>query len=191
MANICTYEMRIRGKKDDCYEMAETGLRKTYDYGYSIEDGTDADFILGIMGECPTSVNHSFIEDFQSDDFEDQTLIEKSKLLNLEIEVIGYDLSEPYWFEHYHYKKGEALHENCCSPIIYKAQAEYEMSEDNYPYEDGYEEYKQDYLDNLAQRYTFDNEKDIYVIKEEYSEDFSYDKEQMEMKYSMNIPDRC
>ena len=171
MANICSFMMRVRGTKQNCMELYSNGMRQCYEWNIKHESGSEHDYILSIFGECRWSVTTSMVEDNEDDTFNGKTLCEKSRLLNLEIEVFGYDISDPEWIEHYHYKNGECLRAFNLPPYIMESQVECIE-------EEGIDLSKYDYI----------NDQGIYVLKDEEDEPFEWDEERNEMQVNFRMP---
>lgn len=98
MANICTVEMKIKGKEDDITEFLES---LAFEVQESEEEDSDGLIISHISGECKDSIRDSFL-----DDMCEQLSRMKDKI---EIEAFCYDEYEPVWFEHYYYKGEECF----------------------------------------------------------------------------------
>ena len=60
MANICWFEMRVRGTKENCQEMFDSDI-PCYDAYIDEEQGTDEDYMMYIKGECRWSVYGSMV----------------------------------------------------------------------------------------------------------------------------------
>lgn len=169
MANVCSFLMRIRGTKENCMKLYTDGMRQCYDWGTDHESGTPDDFILSVFGECRWSVTSSMIEDYDDDDFNGKTLAEKSRLLGLEVEVFGYDMSEPDWVEHFYYKNGECLKAFNLPPFFM---------------EDAAEEFEEEELG----KYNYIREQGVYVLKKEENEHFEWNEDKQEMKVDFIMP---
>lgn len=167
MANICTFNMRIRGKKESCLGLIEDGLRGIYEAYIVGESGSDADCLMEIEGECRWNVTNSMVRD-KEDGF---SLIEQSQKLALEIEVFGYDISEPEWIEHYHYKNGEIIREYNLLPYVF---------------EDAVEEMD---IEIDLSKYDYREDQGIYVLKPEYKEDFTWDEDEEKMICTFTMPE--
>ena len=50
MANICWFEMRMRGTKENCYAMLNSDI-PCYDAYVKAENGTESDYMMYIRGE--------------------------------------------------------------------------------------------------------------------------------------------
>ena len=85
MANICTFEMKVKGKKEDTYSF--TKQLECYSVNVS-EKSMDTEVLLHIKGECPWNVTRCMVSVDKS-----ATLRTMSEKYNLEIEVFGYDIS--------------------------------------------------------------------------------------------------
>lgn len=167
MANICTFNMRIRGEKASCLELIENGLRGIYEAYIVGESGTDADCLMEIEGECRWNVTNSMVRDKE----DGLSLIEQSKKLALEIEVFGYDISEPEWIEHYHYNNGEILREYNLLPYVFEDTVE-EMD-----------------IEIDLSKYNYKEEHGIYVLNPEYKEDYTWDEDEERMIYTFTMPE--
>lgn len=167
MANVCTFEMRIRGTKENCYKMVNSDI-PCYDAYIADEYGTDSDYMVYVNGECRWSVRDSMVNT------EDKTLAQKAEEFDIELEVVGYDISEPEWVQHYHYKGAECLKEYVLIPCF----PEYIMDE-------------MDISDEDKEKYTLIEEHGMYVIKEEFQEPFEWDEEneRMTVNYAMSFND--
>lgn len=171
MANVCTFLMRVRGTKQNCMKLYLEGMRHCYEWDVDHESGSEDDYILSIFGECRWSVSASMIEDKEDDSFNGKTLCEKSQLLSLEIEVFGYDISEPEWIEHYHYKNGVCLRAFNLLPYIM---------------EDEVDSFEEDEID--LSKYDHIESEGVYVLKEEENEPFEWDEEKEEMRVKFTMP---
>ena len=162
MANICWFEMRVRGTKTNCYEFFNSDIR-CYEMNLSRTDGTEKDYMMYIRGECPGSVWGSMVCN------SDETLAEKAAKWNLELEVCGYedgcDTSERL-----HYKGTEVLKEN----ILPFCLREWEFEEMGLP-------------DTDLTKYEKDEERDMYFLKSEYAEHFAYDEEKGEAVFTFTM----
>lgn len=160
MANVATFEMIVRGKKDDCINMLNSGI-PCYDLWVLNEDGNGQNYTIHVEGECRWSAQ-SIVYDGDADN-----MLAKSKEYNVEIELFGYDKSEPEWIQHYHYRNGECL-------------KKYELM-DYYP---GFVVEEGELSEENKAKYTYNEEHDIYTLKEEYKEKFQWDDE----NYKMILP---
>lgn len=168
MANVITFEMRIRGTKENCNKMLNSELN-CYEWFVVAENGTSEDYMLYTEGECRWSVTGSLID---TDD--DHTIATKAKDFNLEIEVVGYDKSEPEWIEHYHYKGTQCLRAYALVPYMQS----WDLDES-------------DLSDEDKQKYDFIEAHDVYVLKSQYAEKFKWDDENyiMIVDYIMSFDD--
>lgn len=109
------------------------------------------------------------IYDKDDGSFQSKTLCEKSKLLSLEIEVVGFDISEPEWIEHFHYNCGECLRYYNLYPYV-----------------------QEDFIDELDEidrsKYNYLPEHEIYVLDKEYEEEFEWDFDQERMIVNFSMP---
>lgn len=168
MANICTFEMRIRGTKENCQKMMESDFPSCYEVYIISENGTDSDYMVCVEGECRWSVTGSMVN--VTDDYD--SLAEKAKKFDIELEIFGYDLSEPEWVEHYHYKGDTCLKAFCLSPFFMEWELdEIELDESDLA--------KYDYLES----------EEVYVLRKEFNEKFTYDIEEgrMILDWEMNL----
>lgn len=152
MANVCSFEMRIRGKKDNILAFIEHGLQGIYEAYIVRKIGTTEDYLVDVEGEGRWSVTGSMVN---KDD--GMSLAEQTKKYDLELEVFGYDKSEPEWIEHYHFKNGETLHEYNLPPCA-SEESDVDLS-----------------------KYNYNKEYDIYVIKPECEEPYNWDEENEKM----------
>ena len=165
MANICTFNMRIVGSKTSIYELINNGLRRIYDSFIIDEDGNEERYFMEIEGECRGSVTNSMIRELD----DGPTLQELSSSLKLEIEVFGYDKSEPEWIEHYHYNNGTAIKEYALPPYIHEDMVdEYEVEID-------------------LNKYSYNEEHGIYVIMPEFEEKYEWDEDEQIMILAFTI----
>ena len=165
MSNVCTYNMCILGKKDAVYKLINDGLRRVYDSFIIDEKEIDDKYFMEIEGECRGNVTKSMIRELE----DGPTLQELSSLLKLEIEVFGYDKSEPEWIEHYHYNNGEVVTEYALPPYVHEDMVdEYEVEID-------------------LNKYNYNDEYSIYVIKPEFEEKFEWDECDEVMNYTFTM----
>ena len=170
MANVCTFHMLVRGRKADCIRLFEEGLRQCYDACIVHEYGPDDEYSMRIDGECRWSVTNSFIaDDCEDGSFINKTLEEKSRLLSLEVEIVGYDVSEPEWLDHYHYRNGECLRKSC--PPLYFFATELEDGE----------------CEHDLSLYEFIPGEGVYVLKDEYAEPFEFSEENETMIFTWDM----
>lgn len=168
MANICTFEMRIRGTKENCEKMINSDI-PCYEL-YSVDEkGNDNDFMVYLEGECRWSVTGSMVN---TDDGE--TLAAKAAKFNIELEVFGYDKSEPEWIEHYHYKGAEVLKEFALPTVIM-----------------GWNMDETDLTDEDKAKYDYNEEHEVYILKAEFAEKFEWDEDEeiMILSYEMSFDD--
>lgn len=171
MANVCTFHMVVRGSREACVKLFSEGMRQCYDACIIHEYGTDEEYTMRIDGECRWSVKNSFIsDDCEDGSFINKTLEEKSRILQLEVEIVGYDIGEPEWLDHYHYKNGECLRESC--PPLYFFAAELEEYEEC-PYD--------------LSMYDFMPGDGVYVLKDEYAEPFEFSEERETMIFTWDM----
>ena len=141
MPNLCSYSMRIKGSKENVYEfhkrmrdydmpnhlwrMFETDIYDEFDNG----DGT---ITIDVAGNCAWSIESCCRESGYSGGVD---LFEvNSRELNLEIESWS-DESGMCFQEHYHYKNGECLIDDCVD------WTEYYYDEDGY---ESFEDFKKE-----------------------------------------------
>ena len=101
MANVCTFELHLRGSRSNVLALVGE-LNGIYDLTEQSWQGSDEDGISYLKGECRWSVCTSMIET-------DRPIGLLSEELQVELEIYGYDLSQPDIYEHYHYKSGECI----------------------------------------------------------------------------------
>ena len=168
MANICTFEMLIKGTKENCYNMLNSDI-PCYEVYVTDEAGNDDDYMLCLEGECRWTVTGSMVN---VDD--DCTLAAKAKRFNIELEVFGYDKSEPEWIEHYYYKGEQCLKEYNLPPFLM-----------------GYNFDEVDLSDEDRAKYTYREEHNVYILGEEFAEKFEWDEEEerMILPYEMSFED--
>lgn len=164
MANVCSFEMKVKGTKENCLNFANSQIH-CYELYIEKEYGTDEDFALYITGECRWSVTGSMVN---TD--EDDTLAAKAKKFNIELEVFGYDISEPEWVEHYHYKGAEVIREYNLPPVF----MEWQIDEADISEED-------------KAKYEYKEEHRVYVIKPEFEEKFEWNEDEQEMTLFWDI----
>lgn len=169
MANICWFEMRIRGTKENCYAMVNSDI-PCYDAYIKAENGSEEDYMVYVRGECRWSVSGSMV-----DVDEDETLAAKAKKFNIELEVCGLDESGEI-SERFHYKGDEVIKE-CNLPSYLQAwkveEGEIELSEED-----------------LA-KYNKNEDNKVYILKDEYAEqfEFDYDRDEAVFTFSMSFRD--
>ncbi len=169
MANVCSFEMRIRGTKENCEKMIDSDMPSCYEFYRVEEQGTDNDYMVYLAGECRWSVTGSMV-----DTDEDNTLKAKAEKFNIEMEVFGYDISEPEWVEHYHYKGAEVIKEFALPTVVM-----------------GWNMDEMDISDEDKTKYEYKEEHDVYILKEEFNEKFEcYEAEEiMILSYDMSFDD--
>lgn len=165
MANVCTFEMRVKGTKENCYAFFNSDIR-CYEIFVTEEHGTDADFILCIAGECRYSPSSMFNADTPVDQLAAQC--------NIELEIFGYDISEPEWVEHYHFRGGECIYSFNLPTSIHDIEMLEEFDIDN--------------PEEAAQKYKYIEQYDMYVLMEEYHEPFEWDEDERVMHLQWRIP---
>lgn len=168
MANICTFEMRIRGTKENCEKMINSDI-SCYELYRVDEKGTDSNYMIYAEGECRWSVTGSMVN---TDD--DNTLAAKAAAFDIELEVFGYDMSEPEWIEHYHYKGAEVLREFALPTVIM-----------------GWNMDETDLFDEDKAKYDYKEEHEVYILRDEFNENFEWDEdeEKMILPYEMSFDD--
>lgn len=150
MANICTFEMRVRGTKEACYQMLNADF-PSYDRDTCGEYGSDGAYTLCIFGECRY--------DLHSMDKGEETLREIAQRLGVEVEIFGYDMSEPEWVQHFHYScDGQVLHAFDL-PTTVQDLEEFEIPEEDHS------------------KYDFNEDFEIYVLRPEFNEEFDWDED--------------
>jgi hypothetical protein len=155
MANICWFEMRIRGCKENCYAMVNSEIHCN-DACAKAENGTDEDYMICMRGECRGSVWNNMMQVGEG-----ETLYAKARKFNVELEVCGMDETSEV-LEHYHYRGAEVLKENHLPP--YLMAYEFDENEIGLTPED-------------MAKYQKIEEQDVYVLKEEFTEHFEFDEE--------------
>lgn len=164
MANICTFEIKLKAKKEDCYQIIEHEL-SGYEFRVISENGTENEYFMHISGECRWSVTESMVNGREGN-----ILLKAAEKNNAEIEAIGYDTSEPDWIEHYYYKGNTVIKEFALPQVVYG---------------DGFDEYE--LTDADREKYSYREEDDIYILKSEYDEKFEWDEENEEMRFEFSI----
>lgn len=164
MANVCSFEMKVKGTKENCLNFANSEIH-CYELYIGEEYGTDEDFGLYLFGECRWSVTGSMVN---TD--EDNTLAAKAKKFNVELEVFGYDISEPEWVEHYHYKGAEVIKEYNLYPV--------------FP-ENIFDEV--DLSDEDKTKYELNKENGMYILNPIYEEIFEWVQDEERMILSWDI----
>lgn len=153
MANIISFEMKIRGSKSNCKEMmSEENL--PFERWVLAENGDDNNYLIHLQGECNWDITGQIV--FPRDE---ESLAEKAKRLSLEVEVFGYDPYDPdYDIEHFHYKNAECL-------------KEYNMP--SYLPEDIFDDYE--FTDEDKKKYQYIEENEAYILLDEFKEEYEYD----------------
>ena len=165
MANICWFEMRVRGTKLNCRSMYSSGIN-CYNAVICAENGTKDDYMMYIRGETRWSVTSSMVA------VDGETLADKAEKYQLELEVCG--LSEDEHSEHFHYigsKCIKANHFDPCIPINVVEDGLCNLSEED------------------LQKYNKVENENIYVLKDEFAEHFTfdYDKGKAVFDFTMSI----
>ena len=62
MANICTFEIKMKAKKDDCYQIIKHEL-PGYEFRVISENGTENEYFMHINCECRWSVTESMVNE--------------------------------------------------------------------------------------------------------------------------------
>lgn len=116
MPNLCYYEMKIKGTKENC----EQWVRKMESYDEPdhffrmfspIEcdgEGTDDDYSMKIWGDCAWSLESCCRSGYTNEDL----FAKNTKALNLDMEVFSQEEGCEFQ-EHYIYKKGECICDEC------------------------------------------------------------------------------
>lgn len=152
MANICWFEMRVRGTQENCYAMLNSGLQCEDAY-VTAENGTDDDYMVYVSGNCRWDISSSMMNECKG-----ETLAAKAQKYDVELEACG--LSEDGGCERFHYKGSQVIKENnLASYYTIWDMEEVELSEEE-----------------LA-KYQKIEEQNIYALKEEFCENFVYDEE--------------
>ena len=152
MPNICSYEMRVIGTKENLDKLVKV-LQNDYQVGnknnklhmyrvfeadvYDEKYLSDNSYEYSIYGTCAWSVascmtdrNSSYYADYHNKDVNATCLRELSEKLNLMIEV--YSTEEGMGFqEHYFFDKGSVAIDECYS-VYAENFDELEMNEENY-----------------------------------------------------------
>ena len=165
MANICWFEMRIRGTKKNCYAMLNSGI-SCYDMHIKAERGTESDYMMYIGGECRWSVTTSMVEVENGD-----TLAAKAAKFQLELEVCGLDESRES-HERFHYIGDKVIKENNLPeslPAWGDESGDFGLSEE------------------AVQKYDKNEEQDMYVLREEFVEHFTFDYELDEAVFDFSM----
>ena len=165
MANICWFEMRMRGSKENCLAMLNSGI-PCYDARVIAENGTEEDYMMYVRGECRWSVTGSMVNVDEG-----ETLAAKAARFQLELEVCGLDETGECP-ERFHYKGDQVLRENNlapCLPICSVEDGDFALSEEE------------------LQKYDKDEDADMYVLKEEFAEHFTFDYERDEAVFDFTM----
>ncbi len=158
MANVCSFEMKIRGQRDAIISLLEQ--IRCYDVSISDEKETESGLLVDAYGECRYGVYPCMI-----DEENEKTLSQLSEELSLEVEIFGYDISEPEWIEHYYYKNGELLHKYNLPCVIFPGDLE-DCDEDDMP--------------DLS-KYEFIEGPNLYSLLDEFMEPFEWDQDEEKM----------
>ncbi len=140
MPNYCYYEMKVKGRKEDCYKWLskmrsydeENHFYRIFDADITDECGTDNDYSIIISGDCAWSLETCCRSSGYSGGID--LFAENSKVLNIIMEAYS---QEPgcCFQEHYIYNRGR-----CCSDEC-EDWSEYYWDRDECSFED----YKKDY----------------------------------------------
>ena len=157
MPNLCSYSMRIKGNKENVYEFHQrmsdydmpNHLWRMFETDiYNECENKDGTITIDVAGSCAWSIESCCRKTGYSDGVD---LLEiNSKELNLEIESWS-DECGMCFQEHYLYKNGECLIDDCAE------WTEYYYDEDEY---ETFEEFKGEY--NLPNDATEDDLDDNY-----------------------------
>lgn len=161
MANVCTFSMRIRGAVSNIQEMLKKPL-PVYEANITHDEGTNSDAMLQLDGECRWSVHNSWFNEAEV------PIPKLTKQLKLEIEVFGYDRSEPCWLEHYHYACGQCIKESL--PEQLDEESYEELDED-----------KKALYDRVDGDYTY------YALQSQYVEPYDWDEKKEEMRLNFDM----
>lgn len=163
MANICTFEMRIKGSKNACLDFFNADF-PCYERWTIGEYGDNDPFILYAGGECRY--------DLHSMDKGDETIAQLAARMGVELEIFGYDMSEPEWIQHFHYSGGKCLHAFDLPTVVN------DLEEMKIPQED-------------MAKYEYREQFDLYVLKNEFNEDFEWDDDEQTMRlpWIIAVPD--
>ncbi len=149
MANNCFYDMRVKGTKENVEAFvkmmkmkynADTTKEKHFWRVFSADEideyEADGDYVKNISGDCAWSVRTTMTEDGYAKDWiakypeQCTSLKEQSALKQLEIEVYSEEPGMAF-MEHYHYKNGEALTEDCTDWSCYYVTTQEELDDYN------------------------------------------------------------
>ena len=141
MANVCEYNMIVKGRKSSCYAFFVG--QNYYDYKeIDFEDGTDEEYELHFSGTCKWAVDYYCCEYYGicpvkiPDDLENETEVEKwyyktfqesysvksrSEMFDVEVQCNSRDAEgNPETAYYVHYKSGEAFGDNVPEELIFK-----------------------------------------------------------------------
>ena len=162
MANICWFEMRLRGTEENCYALLNSGIPCNEAY-VKAENGTDEDYMIYVSGNCRWSLTSSMMNEDC-----DETLAAKAQKYNVELEACG--LSEDGGCERFHYKGAQVIKENNLAPYYTIDEIdEVELSPEE------------------MAKYQKIEVHNIYALKEEFSEGFEYDEERGEPMFNFEM----
>lgn len=117
MPNLCDYDMRVEGKKDDIEKLHrimkfkdEVHMYRIFSADvYDLEKKNEDIYVASICGDCAWSVYVCMLEGpfcYYQGEQEGTSLLQLSKALNLKIEV--YSSESGFGFqEHYYIERGE------------------------------------------------------------------------------------
>ena len=155
MANIISFQMKVRGSRDqidELYSFIPSDLQEDH---READENVVTEFV---RGEANNDITGSFVKPENG-----VSLQELSKNLNLEVEVFGYDECEPYILEHFYYKNGEAIIEDCVITIV---QA-WEVEEGE--------------IEIDLSKYAYMEEADVYILKQEFSIPYEVDEDEEDL----------
>ena len=152
MANICWFELRVRGTKENCTGMMDSGLACEEAY-VKAAVGNENDYMATIAGVCHWSVMENMVTVDEA-----ESLLGKAKRFHLEIEACG--MSEDGTCEHFHYHGAEVIKETYCLPGFSIAQLD-----------------DLDLSDEELAKYEKNDEVGMYILKEEFEEGFYFDED--------------
>lgn len=169
MANVCTFKMRLKGTEANI----QSFLSQIQCYNMYLVEATPIigdTTIYTVMGETRWNVTESIVKPESG-----TSLKVLSSEFGIEVELFGYDASEPNWIEHFHYNKGTALKE-------YNLPAWFE----EWQVEDG--EVSVDLT-----KYHYHESSGVYSLKKECAEQFVWDEEKQDMQvtFDMDIISTC
>ena len=151
MANICWFEIRMKGTQDACYAFFNSDL-PCYDIYVDAEDGNKNDCFMTLKGECPWDLKSNMI-------LGDASLQNLSKKLQLEIEAFAIDESGIIQ-EHYHYDNGNVLVNDYLLRIIEQGDVE----DGEYVFEE-----------SEANKYKLIESEFVFALKEEFCLNIEFD----------------